>query len=322
MKKLLITLACIFTLSSISHAQNEEYVKRVATAYGFLKGQSISSNEIKKNFPDLEVSVIKAEISFFSNFSQAEKNMKTFLVETLGEKGFQTLNAQGNAQMKELLSKQRMTRENAVAFIKEIENRAKGKIETPILETLLSFQYADHPEAEFSARHRYTFRTKGHPKAKGTDWQIEIPKSWKSEEAERPNIIQKFISSYGDGTEMIMMMVGNLDYAPSRKEIEEMLSQEQTKEFLPDNMKLLSFENVTIDRLPCAMFEYEGWQERVGMSLKMRVLQFSFIEADKLYIVQCQIVGLKDQEVSERMQKYQTLFKKMIANSIVVHSQY
>jgi hypothetical protein len=53
-----------------------------------------------------------------------------------------------------------------------------------------SFMYSQtsNPEREFLEGNTYVFKTKG------TDWQLEIPNSWKASEANRPNIIQKFYS--------------------------------------------------------------------------------------------------------------------------------
>ena len=61
--------------------------------------------------------------------------------------------------------------------------------------------------------------------------------------------------------------------------------------------------------------------ERVDVSLKIRILQFTFIKGRLSYHLQCQVSGLSDEDLSLKMQKYLPLFK-MVANSIVENSQY
>lgn len=72
------------------------------------------------------------------------------------------------------------------------------------------------------------FRTQGHPKAKGVDFQVRYPASWRPAEGERPNIIQKFVSENGRGLESIMLVVKDIplpeDYKPTKRELDEFFS--------------------------------------------------------------------------------------------------
>ena len=61
----------------------------------------------------------------------------------------------------------------AETFITQVRQRAKGQIETPILETLLTYSpaFQKSPANEFLSGFTQIYRTKGHPKAKGIDFQ-------------------------------------------------------------------------------------------------------------------------------------------------------
>ena len=76
-------------------------------------------------------------------------------------------------QLDTTLKSQRISQDIAVQFLDEVESRAKGKIPSPILETLLNYQFKERPANEFARGFKRIYRTKGHRKAKGLDLQIE-----------------------------------------------------------------------------------------------------------------------------------------------------
>lgn len=319
--KYFFVLISTIVITTNLFAQTSEYIKRVVATYGYLKGQEYSLNIIKKKFPDIQVDVIKTEIAFNAKFDKAHKGIKKYLLDTLGQTEFEKFNTTLSGQLKTTLLNQNFTKKIAIDFIEEVKQRANGNIPTPFFETLLSFQYADNPQDEFLDGFKNIFKTKNHPKAKNTDWQLEIPKSWKAEEAIRPNIIQKFASDYGTGLESIMIINSNLGYTPSKKEIEELLSENEIKNSLSNNCNFISFKKINIDNYPGIMTEYETTSERIGTTIKIRILNFSFIKNDKLYILQCQISDMLNADLSSKMQKYAPLFR-LVANSIVENTQY
>lgn len=322
MKKAVIAIICIVFISSTnSYAQNENSIKLTSRAYGFLIGQDYSLSNIKKKFPDMKLAITKSEIEFNMSFGQAKNNMRKFLTKAMGENYVKALDNDLITEVQKLLPNQKITRKGAIDYIDEVSRRANGEIETPVLEILLSFQYEDSPAREFLSGYKYTFSTKGHPKAKGTDWQIEIPESWKAQEAKRPNIIQSFISRYGSGTETMMLMVMDIGYAPSQKELEQDISDEEIKASLPENARLISNKHIKIDGNHGFMSEYEIAAQRIDITRKSRVLQFVFVSKDKACILLCAVGSIDDEDLSTKMEKYAPLFK-MVAGSIVVPGRY
>lgn len=300
--------------------------KRVSEAYGFLLGQEYVSERIKKEFPEYAVSITKAELKFNSTFGNAKTEMHKYLVATLGDEEFEIYIREARGKMKELLSKQYFSEESVDKFIKDVEERSIGKIYSPVLETLLSMQYTNRPHEEFLSGFTQTFKTKGHPKAKNTDWQIKIPRSWKGTEGERPNIIQKFTSDYGDGDQSIMLMVQELDgyedIVITREDLEEFFSYNNMIEIIPEGAKQIAYKKITIDNNIGGALEYEFVRERLDIKVKIRVIQYLFINKGQLYIIQG-MIGSTDinKDFNTDMKKHLPLFS-LVANSIVVHSQY
>jgi hypothetical protein len=320
----------VFNLPFI-HSQNDaEYKKpkhlRVSEAFGFIKGQNNSLDIIKNKYPELEMSAFRAQNLFKATYGNCLEKMQNFLISAFEEEGFTAFENKLNEEVKKLTSKIDLSEDVAISFILEVEERAKGNIPSPILETLLSFKYADYPQFEFIDGFVNVFNTKGHPKSKGTDWQIKVPKSWRKAEAERPNIIQKFISDYGDGNQSIMLLVKNLDlpegYILSKEEIDEMFSEEEMKKIAVDGTKFISYTKTTIENKIAVILEVEKTAERLDIKTKIRMQQYMFIHNNKMYCMEG-MVSTKDlsKDLAAEMKKYNPVFR-LVANSIVLKDKY
>lgn len=300
--------------------------KRVSEAYGFITGQEYTLKFIKKEFPEYELQILHAEMSFNSTFGKSKLEIKKYLTEYLGQIEFNKYDDKLQTAMKNMLGNQTFNEENVTNFISEIESRAKGNIASTVLETILSFQFLDRPQDELTTGFTSTFKTKGHPKAKNTDWQIKVPKSWKAEEADRPNIIQKFISDYGTGNNTIMILVKDMPLPDGHKltneELNELFTEKEMKATVPEEGKFISFTKMTFDNYVGGMIEYELLTARLDYKVNIRMVQFTFIKDDKMYILQGIVGSINENtNLSIEMKKYLPLYK-LVANTIVVNDQY
>ena len=331
MKHLLFITSFLLLFTVNIFCQTEpEYKKpkynRVSEAYGYLKGQNYSLEIIKKKYPELDLSVYRVQKLFNSTFSSCEEKIIDYLKDLYGEEGFKEFEKKFNSELNNIIGKLDYSKEVSIDFLIEVEDRAKGVISSPVLETLLSFKYSDYPQFEYTDGFVNVFKTKGHPKSKGTDWQIKVPKSWKKAEADRPNIIQKFISDYGDGSQNIMISVHELDYSEeislTKEEINAFFNENEIKNKLPEGAKFISFSKTIIEDNIVGVFEMEKIFERLDVKMKIRMIQYSFIIKNKMYSLEG-MVSSKDinKDLSLDMKKYLPLFK-LVANSIVINSNY
>jgi hypothetical protein len=300
--------------------------ERVSQAYGYLMGQEYTLSLIKSKFPNLELNITKAQITFNSTFSSSKEAMKTYLIETLSDSGFNSYVEKVMTEIKKLLGGQTFTEETATNFISEVESRAKGNIASPVLETLLSFQYFTQPHRELLDGFTRTFKTKGHIKSKDTDWQIEVPVSWRPAEGDRPNIIQRFTSDFGDGSRIIMLGIKELplpkEYKFSKQELNDFFTEKEAKGMVPEGGKFISFTKMTLDNNIGGMLQMELKISRLDLEMKIRMVQFMFVRSNKMYILQGTVGSEKtDSDLASEMKKYLPLYK-LVANSIVVNDQY
>lgn len=323
----LFAATALFLMGQPGENLKETKWQRVSKTYGYLLGQEYSINRIKKELPELKNDLLVAEMSFDLTFSKAREGIEKYLKEYAGsEEEFKIVDQELRKELAKILGDQIYNYETATVFIEDVKSRAKGNIPSPFLETLLSFQFADNPEKEFLAGFTTTFKTKGHLKAKNTDWHLKVPQSWLAEEGNRPNIIQHFKSEYGSGNQGMLLMVKQIplqDGIPySKKEINDFFSVEAAKEMIPEDGKFISYSKTVIDRLPAGMLEFESIYEGVETKVKIRMVEFIFIVEDKMYFFQASVSSADlSEDLSIPMKKFLPLYK-LVANSIVVNSQY
>lgn len=322
-----LSLVIFCCLSSLEHlnAQDTELFKtkleRIEATYGYVIGQEIGLEDIKNRYPHLELMVFRAQTAFNKSYGKAKDRIKTYLIDYYGYELFKTMDDIIKNKLSNLFSYSEV---NAVEFIKEVEQRASGKIESPYLEVLLAFQYRDHPEDEFLHGYTQSFRTKGHYKSKGTDWSVKVPKSWVAKEAEGPNIIQKFINQYQEGYPSIHLMVRNLpfDHELSEYEIDELITEDAFSDPADENFKTIRFTKMRIYGNPGCLWETESVRQRLDQFFKTRMAQFAFIRKNQMYVVQGMVITQEiHKDLSELMNRYYPLFR-LVVNSIVVHDQF
>lgn len=323
----LFAATALFLMGQPSENLKEAKWQRVSKTYGFLLGQEYSLNRIKKELPELKNDLLVAEMSFDLTFSKAREGVENYLKEYAGsDEEFKKVDQELRKELAKILGDQIYNFETATVFIEDVKSRAKGNIPSPFLETLLSFQYADNPAKEFISGFTTTFQTKGHPKAKNTDWQAKIPQSWLAEEGDRPNVIKRFKSDYGAGNQIMALMVKEIPlpkgYRYSKQELNELFTESEMKDLIPDGAKFISFSKITIDGMPAGILEFEQTSERIETKVKLRLAEFIFIDGNKMFFFQAG-VGTTDlsEDLSIQMKKFLPLYK-LVANSIVLNSRY
>ncbi|MCC5921556.1 MAG: hypothetical protein LAT68_14125 [Cyclobacteriaceae bacterium] len=297
--------------------------KRVAQAYGYIIGNEKFLQVVEKNYPEYALKILRVRLAFESSFGRSKIGIKNYLIDYMGHSEFIQYDKNVNEVLGELYADLELTEEFILYGLNLIENNANGiDFESPILETLLSFQYAENPHDEFFGGFTYSFSTKGHPKSKNSDIKFKIPKSWKAQEAERPNIIQKFTNDYGQGIQSIMIMVVDLGYKLEPYEIKKFFSKTEIMEMIPTSGKFISHTDMTFDGFLGCLLVFEQTQKRLDLEINTKSAQFMFIYGDKAVYLTCSVnIVDRSKKNIDGMEKYLPLFKA-VANSIVVMDRY
>jgi hypothetical protein len=184
-----------------------------------------------------------------------------------------------------------------------------------------AFSQAQESVREFQSGARSTFNTRGHPKAKGVELTMAYPSSWKAEEGERPNVVQKFSGprDLNRVFSIVTILIRSMPEPLSEADARELFASKDFVEALPPNATLIEARPTVIEQLPAGILEYTLKGERVGISVFMRVWSLTFIQADAFIQVQFSVGSLTSDaaELAEQMAAYKPIFMLM-ANSIVL----
>jgi len=178
--------------------------------------------------------------------------------------------------------------------------------------------HRSNPAVEF-AKYKQKFVVNGEGKSKGIKLQFEYPLSWTSLEAERPNIVRKFVSERGRGFESAMVIVNSIPPGDqlSKREIDEAFSTPAgIRELAPPGSTFLSGKRVSFDGLPGAMVTYRMAADRMGQQIRTRFLMYMTLFRDKVITIQ---FSTMDDDAT--FARFDPLFRLM-ANSTVILGKY
>jgi len=323
---IMVVFFCSVSTSAHCLTTKDPLYVDLSKTLGFITGQDYSLNRIKSQYPDLAARVKIAELEFNTSFGIGKKGVTKALQGILKEKYQENLKTM-QAQIKEALSTQQLTHDIADGFIAEVVARAKGEIPSPILETLLIYEFENSPSEEFSRGYTKVFLTKDHPKSKGVNCQIRYPASWQAKEGERPNIIQKFVSQNGRSLEMFLIMVKELPLPPgyiiSKQEMDEFFVESELKGLVPEGGSFISAKPIVLDNHQGGMIFFDHTLRRLDQTITSRNLNFVTILRNKMIFIQCMVFASpgKQNELKEHFNKFEALFK-MIGNSFIIQEQY
>ena len=207
-----IVVCSLFFIFPVASGQEPEIKTTLAEdlvrTFGFCYSQRLSLKQLRQKFPDMEAQIMLAEIQWDNAFKEAEVAVEARL-KALVPKQWEDEREKMFSDFEPIIRQQnsKANREIAAQFLKAVQQRAKGALESPNREILLSSHpmFVKSPELEFATGYIGTFASKGHSKAKGVELSVRYPLSWKQHEADRPNIVQKWISGAGHGTDVFMI---------------------------------------------------------------------------------------------------------------------
>jgi hypothetical protein len=329
----LIALATLCTASHVSQAQdtlnlNEKATGLMPRAMGYLLGQHLRLDRIEQHHPGLAVAVIAARSRLDSAFPDAMRNMeRTFLANGVSQAQLDELAAGIKAKMVPILANEPIDAASARSFLEAVHQRAKG-VDVPeeVLAYLLSASFVDAPQREFQRGWTTSWTSKGHPKTKGTEVVLQLPRSFSKKESSRPNIVATWTSQHGDGPAMLMIMVRETTLpALSRRAVETDLARGAASELaeLGDDTKLISAKVFSQELAHGVVAEYQTTSDRAGNAAAVRQRTYTLYLNKRGVSLLCSVgTRLTDiDRLEAKMSKMRPLCDA-VANSLVLPQQY
>lgn len=329
--RLLAILLGIIVWSTYASAEMQLYnalAKDIGKTYGFYLGQAYSLNEISKKYPSMSGLAYIAEKEFSENFKSSIDGMDSLMLKH-AKIEWERMKGQLTNQIANSINIEQITESQARQFIELVRQRAKGNIESPVIETLLLFKsgYEKHPEREFLDGYKYKYTTNGAGKAKGVAFSIEVPKTWAAREGDRPNIVQKFVSENGKGFELLLVLIKEMSLLPgetiTERDVAEILNPTDIKDFLPEGAEYITSGKLTLENLPGFWVHFKSNVLRVRNSIGMETMMCTIFYKNKMIQIQGQVTTSINEKSMDRggLKHYEKLFNLM-TNSFVVANIY
>ncbi|MBX3291369.1 MAG: hypothetical protein KF881_00595 [Acidobacteria bacterium] len=316
-----IATSIMSVVAQTSTSDPEARDREVFRAYGYCFGQQKSIDQIKRDFPQLRVSMSQAEAAFNVTFGKS--------CTAIGDKFGEAIRLKLNEEFNRYITGAPMSEAVAREFVAKIEARAKGDIETPVKETLLTFNpdFQEQPALEFMRGFTRPFSTEGHSKAKGLTVEIKVPMSWMSREGNRPNIVQFFKAEYGRSDASMLIEIREIIPPKGKKvtqrDLDAMFTPTNLKVFVPEGGVVLESKPIILEGQRGGMLVYDVTAGRLDLTLTMRTLSYMVFYKNRLISIQFSVGGLMQDRTKLIAQfvKTRPLFN-MIANSMIIRDAY
>lgn len=332
MKSKLYNLSAVLILSLFSTAVfsqkitfSKDELDRMKMTYSFYIIQSVSLNYIAARFPELRNSAYTAGTDWEREYLPSIENIDRKLSDTLKatwEKEREQINYKYSGT-----DFSRVNKTTAKNFVNEVFQRALGKIQSPVIETLLIFRpgYLENPEKEYADGFVNTYSTKKMKRPIGVDIQYFYPKSWKPAAGDsKAAQIQTFTSQYGLGQLKLSFCVvkGAKETEPAKAR--QLLTEESLKKLLGKNDAFVAYiPDLKIDNVDAAAIQFFRTEESMGNK------SMKFCEAYHTYYKNFHIwfefsVGKDSNDIDDVLQRYnnESRLIRRVMNSVVILSQW
>ena len=195
-QKILFTILIFTSANQIELNQN--LMMDMSRAYGYSVGQTIYLDAIERKYPSLKNQVFLAKNEFNLKFSKSLNEIEYTFTKNMTQEQWSDFKFKLKNDLERQLDYNSITQNDAINFIDEVKTRANGNIESPIIETLIMFNpnYQNNPISELNDNFFQRYNSKDNPKAKGVNFSVKIPKSYKDENNDERSI---YFDTWGKG---------------------------------------------------------------------------------------------------------------------------
>ncbi len=312
----------LFLVPLFSKGLSIQELKNLSGTYGWYVGQSTTLDNIKRKHPKLKNQVLHVKEEFNIKFLDSIKNIDKTLKKD-DPKSWAKNKKALTRKIKNILPPLSYTQ--SLDFLKLVRSRSLGNIEYPYLQTLLTYNplYQKHPELEFKDGYKQHYISDDVQKSKGLNFSVDVPVSWVSKKAYRPNIVRKFYKQVGNSFVMFVVLVYDTPTSkqPSFAEVKSLLNDRYIKDNLPPNSKLQNYGFTSLETLPGYWMEFTTKHQRLELSSFIKTLSYSFFYKNKYISLMFTTPNNKHYKINKIYRKYKPLFIQ-IANSFVLENLY
>ncbi len=168
-------------------------------------------------------------------------------------------------------------------------------------------------------KNRCEFKTDGTGKSAGLKINLSYPCSWTQADGDRPHVVKKFSYNIGEGKSVIQSLtINKMPAEPSKKEIDEMFTQEGLKEIASGTGTFVSGRKLKIDGLDCGEVVIKVKRESPVATVNIYFIQYYMVYKDKMINLAFAAGALTESEAKTLFTSYKTLFQGLATNTVIL----
>lgn len=298
--------------------------EELGKAWGYSEAIDRQLDHIATRFPALKPAATAARMTWDIKWGQAAKQASVRLRSLAGSK-WEYIQKDVMSKADGMIKTSALTEADAISYLRDVRAQTDGLPVSPVGAILLANDpgILSNPAIEIQKGFVSSFSTKGHPKAKSVSFSIKCPLSWLQEEGERPNIIQKWTSDHGHGSDVFLLIVKKLPGVPSKDEALDLFTEASAREMVGKSGKLLRFSASKLEQQPVGIIQFTQSVQRLDASVTLKGTMYYLVVGDALVFLQgmCNLDLIPATERDAHVQKLGQLFNA-IANTLVLESRY
>jgi len=307
---LLYFIVILFSANCYSQITNENQLLLIKTAR-YIHTQQYTFNTIKTNFPAQKSEVEMAESVFNRNFGTAIATVETETKNLLGNK-YQTFLTNLKQELDDNSKQKRITEKSASAFIL---GSVQKPIASPVLETLLKYQYLNNPVDEFLANHINIYTVRSYSNFEKFNFTIHIPQSWNELDGSDPSMLKKFRSEYNTGNQIITIAKKPFNITENQLNTGILFTEKEMREMAPEDSKIVSVANKKINNELTSIIQYEQTNPTIGSNQKRYIIKYLLVSQNNLVEITCTNYGSIDDNLALQFQKFHPLYESIVKSA-------
>ncbi len=323
MKKILALFAIsLFAINVQAFSANQNSLNGLGTVYGYLTGQESSLKVIERSYPELQQEVTLARLQFDASYTNVREKTKNKLIEIFKDNGVKLM-AMTDEKLGEQIPKS-LTKNEAVAFIKTVQNRANGIIENqPTRDFLLAITYFENPGLEIAEKKTQKFNTKSEPKAKGLDLNVTLPLSWKEQDGTTPNTVRSWKSEGGSGASLISLLVRDTGDTRTKAQVQRAIERKELTNMVHPSADVSKVIYTEVGNQPGWYAEAELTQKRLEFEIFQTYKNLQVLYGGKTIEIGCSSgnIAAKKDEALKEAKRVESLCKAVML-SLVINNLY
>lgn len=308
-------------ISSQVNALSANEEDRLLTTFTFYIAQQASLESVSERFPDLQDKAIDASKEWAEEFRPSIKKIDSCLSVI---KGIEWENEKIKIYEKyRRADHSNVTEKEALQFIEIIFQRSYGKIQSPVIETLLTFmpEYKAAPEKEFSDGFVNSYFSATPKKKAPVNIRIIYPKSWKAIDGILQNNIQQiFISNYGTGNLALSFLMERTNNLPVDKN-SSLFSENNLKKFCLKSDSIINI-NTSLDIDFCSAASITYLRREVEIDKKFTILfeaYHSYYKNQHFALIFSYKTDIDNYNlIKPEFEKYRKLIRKILFNVVIL----